>query len=185
MQKETGVIHGRFQVLHLKHMEYVLAAKMRCKKLFIGIVNPDDLYMADSPNDEEGSKKEANPFTYYERFQMIHDALLDFGVKREEFEIVPFPMNRPDYILQYAPKDATYYMSISSEWGEERLKILTALGLDVEVLWRKSEEEKGTTSAEVRELIVKGEEWRQLVPKTVYEYIQEHNLEERIKKLSK
>ena len=29
---ETGVINGRFQVLHLKHMEYILAAKMRCNK---------------------------------------------------------------------------------------------------------------------------------------------------------
>ena len=37
---ETGVIHGRFQILHLKHMEYILAAKMRCKKLYIGITNP-------------------------------------------------------------------------------------------------------------------------------------------------
>ena len=24
---ETGVIHGRFQVLHLKHMEYLLASQ--------------------------------------------------------------------------------------------------------------------------------------------------------------
>ena len=36
---ETGVIHGRFQIFHLKHMEYLLAAKMRCKKLFIGHKN--------------------------------------------------------------------------------------------------------------------------------------------------
>ena len=42
---ETGVIHGRFQVLHLKHMEYLLAAKMRCQTLYIGITHPDDLYL--------------------------------------------------------------------------------------------------------------------------------------------
>ena len=41
---ETGVIHGRFQVLHLKHMEYILAAKMRCRKLYIGITNPDSMH---------------------------------------------------------------------------------------------------------------------------------------------
>ena len=34
---ETGVVNGRFQVLHLKHMEYILAAKMRCRKLYIGL----------------------------------------------------------------------------------------------------------------------------------------------------
>lgn len=27
MAEKTGVIHGRFQCLHLKHMEYLLAAK--------------------------------------------------------------------------------------------------------------------------------------------------------------
>ena len=37
---EKGMAHGRFQVLHLKHMEYLLAAKMRCKKLYIGITYP-------------------------------------------------------------------------------------------------------------------------------------------------
>lgn len=37
---KTGVVHGRFQPLHLKHMEYILAAKMRCQKLYIGITNP-------------------------------------------------------------------------------------------------------------------------------------------------
>ena len=41
---ETGVINGRFQVLHLKHMEYILAAKMRCNKLYIGISNPDNMH---------------------------------------------------------------------------------------------------------------------------------------------
>ena len=41
----TGIVNGRFQVLHLKHMEYILAAKMRCDKLYIGITNPDgDVY---------------------------------------------------------------------------------------------------------------------------------------------
>ena len=37
----TGVVHGRFQVLHLKQMEYILAAKMRCQTLYIGITHPD------------------------------------------------------------------------------------------------------------------------------------------------
>ena len=38
---ETGVVNARFQIPHLKHIEYVLAAKMRCRKLYIGITNPD------------------------------------------------------------------------------------------------------------------------------------------------
>ena len=38
---ETGVAFGRFQIFTLKHMEYILAAKMRCHKLYIGITHAD------------------------------------------------------------------------------------------------------------------------------------------------
>lgn len=41
---ELGVVRGRFQVFHLKHLEYVLAAKMRCRKLLIGIEEPDRIF---------------------------------------------------------------------------------------------------------------------------------------------
>ena len=44
----TGIVNGRFQVLHLKHMEYILAAKMRCDKLYIGITNPDGAHTRDT-----------------------------------------------------------------------------------------------------------------------------------------
>lgn len=180
---ESGVIHGRFQVLHLKHMEYLLAAKMRCKKLYVGISNPDESYTRMNENDRKRSTKQANPFTYFERMEMIRDALLDFGVKREEFDIIPFPINRPEYILQYAPKDATYFMSICDAWGEEKQRILSGLGLNVEVLWRRTAEDKGVTATEVRSRIVHGLSWKELVPKTAYDYMVERHLDERICRL--
>lgn len=180
---ETGVIHGRFQVFHLKHMEYLLAAKMHCKRLFIGITHPDDLHFATSENDTHGYIKRDNPMTFYERFEMIHDALIDFGVKREDFEIIPLPISQPEYILQYAPKDATYFMSISDKWGEEKHQIFKNLGLEIEVLWHKSEEEKGITATQVREAIANDKEWQTMVPKTVYEYIIKHKIDQRIKTL--
>ncbi|MEG1716134.1 MAG: hypothetical protein RR275_04930 [Lachnospiraceae bacterium] len=60
---ELGVVYGRFQIFHLKHLEYVLAAKMRCKKLVIGIASPDNRYIRESVNDEYRTTREANPFT--------------------------------------------------------------------------------------------------------------------------
>ena len=77
---EIGVIHGRFQVLHLKHIEYMLAAKMHCQKLYIGITHQSDLELGISNSDKHGIRKSDNPLTYLERYEMIHDALLDFGV---------------------------------------------------------------------------------------------------------
>lgn len=181
---ETGVIHGRFQVLHLKHMEYLLAAKMRCKTLYIGITHPDELYLGGMEADRHGIRKSDNPLTYLERYQMIHDALIDFGVQRDQFEIVPFPISRPDYITQYTPKDATYFMSICDDWGEKKYQIFTDLGLKVEVLWRKTEEERGVTGTQVRAAIASGQDWQSLVPKTVYEYMVRNGIDERVRKLS-
>lgn len=33
---EVGVIHGRFQVFHNDHLEYVLAGKSRCRHIVVG-----------------------------------------------------------------------------------------------------------------------------------------------------
>lgn len=179
---DTGVVHGRFQVLHLRELEYILAAKMRCSKLYIGITNPDHAYTRESANDPERSKKINNPMTYFERYEMIKKTLLDFGVRKEEFGIIPFPINRPDILLEYAPEDARYFMTIHDGWGEEKYQILASLGLDVEVLWKRSLTEKGITGAEVRRNIGFYKQWDHLVPKSVYEYITEKRIDERIVK---
>lgn len=180
---ETGVVNSRFQVLHLKHMEYLLAAKMRCRKLYIGITNPDLSYIRDSVNDEERCTKKANPLTYFERYEIIRGSMKEFGVPDREYDIIPFPINRPEYILQYAPKDAVYYLGICDGWDEEKYKILKGLGLDVNVLWRRTLKEKGVTGAWVRSCIAADQDWAHLVPKAVYEYLTIKKIDERIKNL--
>lgn len=184
MSEKTGVIHGRFQCLHLKHMEYLLAAKKQCDRLIIGISNPDAGFIRTNVHDVNRSKPENNPFTYFERYEMIRESMLEFGIPREEFEIVPFPINTPELIFQYAPKDAVYYMSICDSWGEDKYQTLRGLGVRVEVLWNRSPEEKGTTATEVRNLIINGKTWKHLVPESVYRYITEHHLDKRIIQMS-
>ena len=182
---EIGVVNGRFQILHLKHMEYILAAKMRCKKLFIGLTNPDSLHTRDSVNDENRSAKSANPLTYYERYEMIRGAMKEFNVPESEYDILPFPINCPEYLLQYVPNDAVYYMGVCDAWDEEKNKILRSLGLKTEILWRKKPEDKGITASWVRSCIATDHEWAHLVPKSVYRYLTEHDLDQRIKRLEK
>ena len=79
---DIGVVHGRFQPLHLKHMEYILAAKMRCRKLYIGITNPDNLHTRESVHDIRRSERSANPLTYFERYEMIRGAMAEFCPSR-------------------------------------------------------------------------------------------------------
>ncbi len=180
---ETGIINARFQVLHMKHMEYILAAKMKCRKLYIGITNPDPLHTKSSVNDINRGTKSANPLTYYERVQMLRGALAEFKVPEYEYEIIPFPIDTPEYISHYTPKDATYFMGICDEWDEEKYKILVGLGLDVEILWRRMGQEKGITGSWVRSCIATDHEWAHMVPKSVYRYLTENELDKRVKRL--
>lgn len=179
---KVGVIHGRFQLLHNDHMKYLLAGKERCEHLIIGICNPEvDLTKYTDANPHR-SKKSSNPLTYFERMECIKYYMIEAGVKQEEFDIVPFPINFPDKIFNYTPLYAKYYMTIYDEWGEEKLKSLqNDLKLDVEVLWRVTLENKGISASDVRKCIQEGKEWKQFVPKFVYHYIKEHSLDQRIK----
>ena len=182
---EIGVVHGRFQVMHLKHMEYILAAKMRCRKLFIGLTNPDSMHTKDSVHDINRSERSSNPLTYYERYEMIRGAMKEFNVPESEYDIVPFPINYPEYLLQYVPRDAVYYMGMYDEWDEEKYKTLKDLGLNIEVLWKRAPEEKGVTASWVRSCIATNQEWAHLVPKSVYYYLTERKLDERIGRLER
>lgn len=182
MKDKIGVIHGRFQLLHNDHMKYLLAGKERCEHLIIGICNPEiDLTKYTKANPHR-SKKSSNPLTYFERMECIKYSLIEAGVPEDEFDIVPFPINFPEKIFNYAPENVKYYMTIYDEWGEEKYKSLKEdLKLNVEVLWRVSLEDKGISASDIRKKIQEGKEWKQYVPNFVYKYITENQLDKRIK----
>jgi nicotinamide mononucleotide adenylyltransferase len=139
----------------------------------------------DSVNDQNRSTKAANPLTYFERYEMIKGAMQEFKVPEQEYDILPFPINFPEYIANYMPEDATYFMGLSDAWDEEKYKILRSLKLDVEVLWRREEKDRGVSASWVRSCIAMDEEWAHLVPKSVYKYLTETHLVDRIKHLEK
>ena len=164
---DKGMVHGRFQLLSFKHMEYILAAKMRCRKLYIGIVDSDSLHV------EGGMDRSEHPFSFIERFEMIVRSLVEFGIRREDFEIIPFPIGKPEYLLQYTPDDVVHYMDLSLADGRARYELLKLKGMETVVLWGEDEKEPGITSAEIRMLIREKQEWAGYVPKAVYRYIME------------
>lgn len=177
---KIGVVHGRFQVLHNDHMKYLLEAKKRCEHLIIGICNPEADLMKYTKANPHRSKRSANPFTFYERFICIRNAMLESGVKIEEFDIVPFPINFPDKIFNYVPLNAKFYMTIYDEWGEEKYNTLkNELKLDVEVLWKVTLDKKGISASDIRKNMQCGREWKHMVPNSVYEYIIENKLDKR------
>ncbi len=180
MKDSIGVVHGRFQLLHNDHVKYIMSGMQKCRHLIIGICNPDVSRTSFSAANPHRSSKEANPFSYYERYQMIKGTLLDIGVELTKFDIVPFPINFPQLIFDYVPVNAKYYMTIYDEWGIEKKKILENLGCDIEVLWHVGIDKKGISGTHVRHLIVSNEEWKDFVPNYVYKYVKSNHLEEKI-----
>lgn len=168
---KTGVIHGRFQGLHHGHMEYLLEAKSRCEHLIVGITN----YTCREENkkiseiDTHRLYKKDNPFSYYHRMKMVEGALLEAGVSRDAFDVVPFPIERPEEIINFVPENAVYFMTIYDDWGKVKKRIFELLGLKIEVMW--DSREKPVSGSLVREKIRNKEDWKNLVPLSVYEYI--------------
>lgn len=104
--EKTGVVCGRFQIFHNEHLRYVLAAKEKCNYLLIGITSPEGATGHMEIADANRGKEVANPCTFYERLCIIKNALLDAGVRLEEFDIVPYPIEEPqksDIMFQIMP----------------------------------------------------------------------------------
>lgn len=173
----VGVIHGRFQPLHLGHLEYLLAGAERCQTLVVGITNPDPSLTTAEATDPDRGTPEANPCTFYERYLMVEGALREAGADR--IRIVPFPHSFPERLRFYAPADATYFITVYDEWGETKLSRFTSLGLTTEVMWRRTD--KPISGGRVRREIATDGPWRELVPPAVAKVITEHRIDERIK----
>ncbi|HKR12811.1 MAG TPA: adenylyltransferase/cytidyltransferase family protein [Pyrinomonadaceae bacterium] len=174
-----AVIHGRFQPLHLGHMEYLLAGAALCENLVIGITSADPWQVGEENSDVNRGKPESNPCTYYERYLMIEGAMTDAGVARDAIRIVPFPHSYPERLRYYAPTDALYLLSIYDSWGETKLDRFRKLGLRIHELWRRTE--KLTSGSRIRELIQTDGDWQRWVPPATARVICEFGIDERIR----
>jgi nicotinamide mononucleotide adenylyltransferase len=177
---ETGVVHGRFQIFHLDHLKYVLAAKKRCRHLVIGITNPDPTLTKTDPADPKRSLPESNPLTYFERYTIIREVMAEQGLLPAEYSIVPFPINFPELYRFYLPLDALFFLTIYDDWGKRKHEMFKSLGLHVEVLWERTIEQKGIRATEVRRRIAEGLEWEHLLPPAAASVMKKMGILERI-----
>jgi len=181
---DIGVIHGRFQILHNDHIKYLLAGKQKCHHLIIGITNPDPSLTRDSETNPHRSTPIANPLTYYERYVMVEAALLEQGLKFSEFSIVPFPINIPELIKYYVPIDGVFFLTIYDDWGRQKKQFFESLGLKIHVLWEVTLVNKGLSSSDIREAIIKGKPWEHLVPNSVSNLMKKWSISQRLKTMS-
>lgn len=180
---ETGVIHGRFQIFHHDHLRYLLAGKLRCQYLVVGITNPDPTHTRADEADPQRSRPEANPLTFYERALLVRAALLEAHVPLQDVTIVPFPINFPELYAYYLPMDATFYLTIYDAWGRRKLEQFQALGLKTEVMWERDLAQKGLRASEIRRKMVRGDPWQDAVSPAVAALLDRWKIPERLRRI--
>ena len=193
-----GIAQGRFHIIHWGHMEYLLEAKKRCKHLIIGITDCDTerAYFNYSDKIKKYDKKNLKnpfrsvdnpvfPFTYYDRLRMIKDALVSEGIDSDEFDIVPMPVHKIEFLKYYIPLNGVIFATIYDEWGRKKVDMFKSMGFKVEILWERDMSTRFTTGSEVRRRIVNNEEWKSLVPEPVYRYIVENKIDKILQKIGK
>ena len=180
---EVASAHGRFQLLHYGHLEYLLAAKQRCEFLWIGItqVDLDDLRVVGQIAKHRADPKE-NPLTYFERESLIYESLLDAGLTASDFAVVPFPIETPEKLPQYLPLDVPILTTVYDEWNRAKIAILESAGYKVEVLWERAVKE--FSGSLIRRMLATGDEsYLALVPDSTVRFIRSNDIAERVREL--
>lgn len=182
---ETGVIHGRFQILHNDHLKYLMAGKALCRHLVVGITNPDPTLTRQESADPTRSDPLENPLTYYERYRMIKTVLTREGLPDSDFSIVPLPINLPDRYHDYVPLDAVFFLTIYDEWGRRKRHYFESLGLSTHILWEVPPEQKGISGHDIRQRIINNRPWAHLVPAAVPPLLKAWHICQRLEQLQK
>ena len=171
---EFGMVHGRFQPFHNGHLEYVAKALERCENLIVGITNPDPGEVRAEATSEHRHLDESNPYTFFQRLQMVHGVLLALGVDATRVRIIPFHIHSPEKWRYYLPaaESLVHYVRVFSAWEQSKVDRLRDAGYIVEVL--DPGVEKAIDASNIRRMLDAGDGgWRALVPAAVASVIDE------------
>jgi len=166
-----GLFVGRFQPFHKGHLQVVKEILNEVGELVIVVGSAQYSHRID------------NPFTTGERLVMIRKALEEAKIDLNRIWIVPVPdvhihMVWVAAVEGYTPRFDVVY---SNEPLTRRLFI--EAGYEVKSIRFYKREVYSAT--EIRERMLKGENWEELVPKSVAEFIKEIGGVERLKDLAK
>lgn len=157
---------GRFQPFHKAHLSDVKLALKGCDKVIIAI-----------GSSQESLTKE-NPFSYEEREEMIEKTLKAHKIL--EYDIIPVPdINEDekwaDHVKKVVPEFDVVYTG--NDFTE---KLFKEKGVKV----RKIALVPNINATEIRDRIVKGDNWKELVAEEISEYIEKISGVDRIKAIN-
>ncbi len=168
MTAEYGMVHGRFQPFHNEHLEYARKAAERCRRLIVGITNPDPSEVSPESTSLHRHLTENNPYTFFQRLQMVLGSLRDEGIDPHRLLVIPFHIHEPAKWRHYLPPSErlVHFVRVFSSWERAKVERIQAAGYAVEVL--DPGIKKGIEASEIRRLLAAGDQrWRQMVPEAV------------------
>jgi nicotinamide-nucleotide adenylyltransferase len=168
---KRGLFVGRFQPFHLGHLAAIEDALKEVDELVIVI------------GSAQYSHRINNPFTSGERLVMVRRALEEAGIGYSRVWVVPVPdvhlhMMWVSEVEGYAPRFDVVY---SNEPLTRRLFI--EAGYQVKSI--RFHKRKVYSSTEIRERMLKGESWEDLVPRSVADFIKQIDGINRLRDLTK
>jgi len=159
-------VTGRFQPVHADHLRLMRRALDERGRLVVGITNPDPGVRRPEPASGHRHLPEANPFTYYERLELLAAALASLeGVgpaAAPGVRFVPFDLGRPEQWAAYVPLSAVQYVGVSADWEREKARRLVAAGYQVVAV--AGDPASRRSASDVRVALRRGEGWEPLVP---------------------
>jgi nicotinamide-nucleotide adenylyltransferase len=161
---KMGMVHGRFQPFHNGHLDYVLSGIEKCDHCVIGITNPDPSELILETSSSHRHEVEANPYTYFQRYEMVKQSISDMGIDLRKISIVPFHIFHPAQWQSYIPvrEEIVHLVRIFSDWELKKISWLKDYGFEVVVIDEGIQ--KQVTGTEIRYRIRKHLEWRSFVP---------------------
>lgn len=168
---DVGCVHGRFQPPHLDHLEYIIEAKKRVRKLLIGVTQPDTDALERCDVSPHRQSRSSNPLTYIERCLAIELMLEAEGFKRSEYDFEKFPIDKPEELVKVLPRSVLCLTTIRDNWNLHKLSVLEDLGYKVHVLWDRRDK-PGIAGTIIRRKIHEGmDDWQQFVHPAVANYL--------------
>jgi nicotinamide-nucleotide adenylyltransferase len=168
---KRGLFVGRFQPFHKGHLKPLKDILEKLDELVIVV------------GSSQYSHKIDNPFTAGERITMIRRALEEEEIAPSRYWIISVPdvhvhMTWVSHLVGYTPKFTVVYSN-----APLTRRLFVEAGYKVEpVPFHKREVYSAT---EIRKRMLNGQNWEQLVPNSVVQFIKEISGVERIRDLAK